>query len=309
MSMRNIRQLAALNIISLVFSSLAFAEWNSRNRLELGMTDNALLTDAEKENDMFVAVGTRNKWSLYEQTLGFRLGYKDYSKVNSNDALSWGLSDKVKCFENKSCEIELQGTEYVYGEPMTTESSFSNYGAAFTLEQTRSLRRNLSMDFATGYVAKNYYSLNRLDHTLNQNISIGYDLNATTYVEGLGDAGLIVSSASEYSAFYFEILGLIEHHVTDKWEISGELGVKQTMFTSREVSTETQLTRKRGQTVTVIDSSKERYNALFLVFEANYRLSQSSTLGVAAQTYQQNSKSGLQDYRENQIFSKVLVNY
>lgn len=307
--MRNIRQLVALNIFSLVFSSLAFAQWNSRNRLEIGMTDNALLSDIDKESDMFVAIATRNKWSLYEQTLGLRLGYKDYSKVNSNDVLSWGLSDKANCLGNKSCEIELQGTEYVYGEPQTTESSFSNYGAALTLEQTRYLRSNLSLDFATGYVAKNYYSLNRLDHTLNQTVSVNYDLNTNTYVEGMADAGLIVSSASEYSAFYFEISGLVEHQITDKWEVSGELGVKQTMFTAREVTTQTQLTRKRGTTVTVTDTSKERYNAVFMVFEANYHFSQNSVLGFAAQTYQQSSKSGLQDYKENQILAKVLVNY
>src|SRR5438445_13178412 len=122
------RHLVIFNVLSLCLSSLGYAEWSSRNRMETGMTDNAQLSETNRESDFFLSVGTNNTFSFPDYDLGFRLGYRDYSKDNSNDVLSWGLSDRLKCLGDKTCQVELKGQEYVYGEPGNTDSSFSNYG-------------------------------------------------------------------------------------------------------------------------------------------------------------------------------------
>ncbi|WP_374077491.1 hypothetical protein [Bdellovibrio bacteriovorus] len=273
------------------------------------MTDNALLTKTDKESDFFLALGTRNSFSVDEHTLGLRLGYRDYSKENSNDVFSWGLSDRLKCWTDKTCQIEVRGQEYVYGEPMTTDSSFSNYGVALSLEKSLTYSSRSSLDLTTAYEAKNYYSLNRLDHILSENAVFGYELNPSLYLEAVGEVGFALSSSSEYSSYYFLISGVAEYQLDANWDLLGELGIKQTHFFSRDLTTETQVTRKNGQVVSMVDTSKERYSAAFITVEANRTLSTQMSTGVSLQNYQQKSRSGYQDYSETLILGKFLVNY
>lgn len=273
------------------------------------MTDNALLSDANKESDFFLALGTKNSFSLQQHTLGMRLGYRDYSKENSNDLLSWGLFDQLKCFTDKICQAELRGQEYVYGEPMLTDDSFSNYGVLLSMEKNYTVFKRFSLDLSTSYEAKNYYSLNRLDHIVSENAVFGYEMNPTLYFEAVGEVGLAVSSSSEYSSFFLLISGLADYQMNSKWSLSGELGIKQTQFLSRDLTTETQVTRRNGRVITSQDTSKERYSAIFLNFDANYAFSSNMTAGASLQNYQQKSLSGYQDYNETTILAKFLVNY
>ncbi|WII73738.1 hypothetical protein QJS83_07595 [Bdellovibrio sp. 22V] len=305
---QTIRHLVAVVFI-LSLSSVALAEWSSRNRMELGMTDNALLTDTNKESDFFYVFGTRNTLDWNQHVLGLRLGYSDYSKENANDVLSWGLSDRLKCFTDKNCEIELRGQEYVYGEPMTTDSSFSNYGLRLAMEKSLNLHFASSFDLATTYEAKNYYSLGRLDHVLSEVATLGYEVSPVLYLEGIGEAGLALSSASEYSSYFLQISGALEYQLDAKWVLSGELGFKQTSFLSRDLTTETQVTRKNGRVVSQVDTSKEAYTNVFLYFDATRSLFANGSAGVSLQSSQQKSRSGYQDYNELVLAGKFLINY
>lgn len=307
--MQYLRHLVALHTLLLVLTSSALADWTSRNRLELGMTDNALLTNTHKESDFFLSLGTRNSLKTDDNVFGLRLGYKDYSKENSNDVLSWGLSDRLKCWSDKTCQVELRGQEYVYGEPMTTDNSFSNYGAAFSVEKNYAFSARTTLDLTTAYEARDYYSLNRLDHILSENAVYGYELNPATYLEATGEIGLNLSSESAFSSYYILASGLIEYQLTSQWDLTGELGFKQTNFLSRDLTTETQITRKNGQVVSKVDTAKERYSTVFLTVEANRTLSSDMSAGFSLQNYSQKSRSGYQDYNETVLLGKFLVNY
>lgn len=273
------------------------------------MTDNALLTNTHKESDFFLSLGTRNSFKTDDNVFGLRLGYKDYSKENSNDVLSWGLSDRLKCWSDKTCQVELRGQEYVYGEPMTTDNSFSNYGAAFSVEKNYAFSARTTLDLTTAYEARDYYSLNRLDHILSENAVYGYELNPATYLEATGEIGLNLSSESAFSSYYILASGLIEYQLTSQWDLTGELGFKQTNFLSRDLTTETQITRKNGQVVSKVDTAKERYSTVFLTVEANRTLSSDMSAGFSLQNYSQKSRSGYQDYNETVLLGKFLVNY
>lgn len=307
--MRTTQHLIAFMIFSLGLSSKGFADWSSRNKLELGMTDNALLAKTDKESDLFIALSSRNSFTINQHTLGMRLGYRDYNKENSNDALSWGLSDKLSCWTDKACEFEIRGQEYVYGEPMTTDSSFSNYGAVVSVEKSRSLAARTTLDLTTSYEFRNYNSLNRTDHSLSEFAVLGYDFAEDLYGELIGEVGLALSSSSEFSSYHFSLSALMEYQLDRLWTLAGELGFKQTHFLSRDLTTETLVTKKNGQVVSLIDTSKEVYSALFFTLEANREISSRLSTGISLQTYQQKSRSGYQDYNENIILGKFLVNF
>lgn len=306
---KDIRHHALVALVITCFSSFGFAEWNSKNKVELGMTDNAVLTDENRESDLFLSLGSRNIFTSNEHTLGVRLGYKDYSKVNSNDAFSWGLSDTLKCFTSSACKLELKGQEYVSGEPMTTDSSFSNYALALDLTKTKQLNARQSLDFVSLYEAKRFYSLNRTDHLMSQNIIFGHDTGSLIYLEAMAEFGLNISSSSEYSSYYFLFSGVADYTLSNRWNLSAEMGLKQMTFLSRDLTTQTEITRRNGRTVSLTDSSKELYSSIFINADANYSLTEDSSLGLSFQAYRQTSKSGYQNYIENQIIAKGQINF
>ncbi|WP_373997950.1 hypothetical protein [Bdellovibrio bacteriovorus] len=308
--MELLRQLVVFNIFFLVFSSYALAEWSSRNRLEVGMTDNALRTDSEKEGDFFFLAGTSNKfYSVPGHILGLRLQYQDYNKTDTNDMLSFGVSDELDCFGYRTCEFELKGQEYVHGEPATTDSSFNNYAFAAAVTQSKDLRQSLTLDLSAGYEARSFSSLSRFDNSIFGSATLGYDLTSQVYMEGYGEAGVILSSASEYSAFYIDMSILTDYTLNRYWNISAELGLKQTSFLSRDLTTETQVTRKNGKVVSQVDTSKETYSALYLSAEAMRHFTASSSGSFVLRSYQQRSRSGYQDYKENEILAKWLITF
>ncbi|UOF01272.1 hypothetical protein [Bdellovibrio reynosensis] len=273
------------------------------------MTDNAQRTDANKESDFFFALGTSNRFTMPGHVLGLRLKYQDYSNENPNDVLSYGISDEMKCLGDKTCEFEFKGQEYVYGEPATTDYSFTNYALAGAVTKTQGLKRNMDLDLTAAAEVRNYPSLNRLDTTAYFRATLGYDATTLLYLEANGESGLVISSASEYSLMYFDISGMAEYAVDRNWTMTGELGVKQTVFLNRDLTTETTVTRRNGRTVSLVDTSKETYNALYLSFEGNYTVSLDHTAGIGLRSFKQNSRSGYQDYTENEIIAKWLVTF
>lgn len=273
------------------------------------MTDNAQRTDANKESDFFWSLNSSNRFSSDGNLFGLRLGYRDYSRENSNDVLSWALSDEIKCLSGKTCEFTLKGQDYVYGEPGTTDDSFSNQAFSANVLQSRELRSRLSLDLSGGYEARNYPSLSRFDNTFSFRATLGYDATAEWYLEANGETGLVLSSSSEFSAFYFEAAGLAEYQIDKLWNAAGELGLRQTSFLSRDLTTETQITRRNGRVVSLTDTSKELYSAIYISVEANRYLTESQTAGVTLRNYSQRSRSGYQDYTENEIIARWMIHF
>lgn len=308
--MNRIKLLSIFTSYILCWTPAVQAAWTSRNRVEAGMTDNALWTDINRENDFFLGLGTTSSTTKQGHNLGFRLSYQDYGKVNENDALSWGLFDKIACVNSSThCAIQLKGQQYVYQEPQTTDSSFSNYGLATSIENSRSLPSDLSLDLTGGYEFKNYHSQNRSDHIVNGEASLGYEVTPRLYLEATGDLGLNLSSASEFSYTYLELIFFAEYSLTNEWSASGGLSLKQSSFLSRDLSTETLVTRRSGKTVLLTDITKESYSTVGLTLEATKTLSLVHSLGIRLQTYNQKSRSGYQDYNVNELIGQWLFHF
>lgn len=292
----------------LLTSSWALAQWTLRNKLEAGMTDNATLSDTNKESDFLMSLGTTSTYRLSEHAFGLRLGYRDYSKENSNDVLSWGLFDQTKCFSDKNCSVQLKGQEYVYGEPMTTDSSFSNYGLLASVEKSSEINSRSTLDITGSYEAKNYYSQNRLDNTISIQAVLGFEPRPVIYLEALGESGLVISSNNDFSAMYFELAGTVEYRHSKDLEFSGEIDLKQTRFLSRDISSTAQITRG-NRVITTQSSTKETYSLVSLGGEANYHFSMDDYFGLSLYNRQQRSHSGYQDYSETELLAKVFINF
>ncbi|MGZ6445604.1 MAG: hypothetical protein ACXWRG_16005 [Bdellovibrio sp.] len=272
------------------------------------MTDNASLTDTDKKSDFLMSLGTTNTFKFSEQTFGLRLGYRDYNKEKTNDVLSWGLSDQVKCLTDITCSIQLKGQEYVYGEPMSTDYSYSNYGAAASIAKMTELNSRTTFDLTGSYEGKDYYSQKRFDNIFSTQIVLGYEPEPVWYLEGLAEAGLDSSSNSDYSSVYFDLAGTLEYHFNKKWVATGDIDVKETSFLSRSVTTTATITRG-NKVINTQSTAKEYYNAVSAGAELNHQFNTNSKAGISLYNRKQKSYSGYQDYSETEILAKVFINY
>ena len=301
--------LALLAVLSVTMVSHA-SEFMSKNGFDLGYTSNANLTSEDPEGDMFYRIVTSNTLTSDNHSYGLRLGYSDYFTENVNDVLSLRLQDVWRAPRSITYRASVLGQYFPNGSSGTTESAFNSFGAEFSAAKDWERNSTLYGDWGGGYRFRHYPSFKgRHDHTGFVGSTLNYELSPKTELGAYGEVGLLFSSLGEYSRMYVDLGGTIEYKISSHWMWESDLSISQSYFVDRSVTTQTQVTNKRGRIATNTSETNEKY----MLFAASSQLmkNQSSTFrwGGSFGVVNQDSTSGLQDYSALELLAKASVNF
>jgi hypothetical protein len=295
----------------LCLSSLAQAEFRSRNDIGLGFTTNANLEDRDPKSDFFARLVTNNVFTQANNRLGLKLGYQDYFAQNESDVFSWRLSDTYSPRANGwSYTGALSGQQYPGGAPATTDVSFNNVGLEVSAEKSVLLTAASEFAFGPGFQIRRYGSDGgRTDPTLFGVADLSFDPRGPFEWGVRTELGFVFSSDADYSRAYFEVGGDGGYRLNDSWKLRGDLTLRYSSFFNRTVSETTVTTRARGKLVTSVRDEMEAYSLVTLGIEAMKTLSESKSIGMALTHSQQTSRSGYQDYAATDLLARFIFTF
>jgi hypothetical protein len=303
--------LLATTTLAFIFSLTASAyDWRSMNEAGLGFTDNANLEDSQRDSDMFYRLSTINSYQTDAHLLGVRLAFTDYFRENRNDLLSLRLSDRWSPGGKWSYYGALAFQDYVGGEPGTTEASFDNFGVDFSMERKITLNSKTEIRFGPGGTARFYSaSAHRSDFSAFGYGEIDYEVSEKVLIGGRAETGLLLSTDSDFSRFYLELVGSCDYDFAESWSVAGELGIKDSAFTSRSISTETIVSRNRGFASRSQGPSNEAYSYFYLYSELLKEFKPDLRGGLSLRTSSQSSRSGYQNFSAAELFARLIFTF
>jgi hypothetical protein len=298
----------------LLFSSISMAQLRSANEFGLGLTDNANLEDADRDSDFFVKASTTNSYGMESHQLGVRLSYLGYLHQSTNDVFSWRLSDQFKLDSAPKWSFygALVGQDYVAGEPGTTETSFDNVGWDFFAERQYAMNSKLELSYGPGANARYYTALsNRSDYTFFGYIDFEYEHSSILFLGARAELGFLISSDTDFSRNYIELSGDADYGFAETWNLTGEVGLRQSTFPGRTLSEGTIVTSKRGSRLRAgADAEYESHSYLYVYTEVLKDLRGSEwKSGLSLRLANQNSRSGYQNYSTTEVYGRIMYTF
>lgn len=298
--------LIVLTIVLTLCPERVFAAFTrSQNEASVGWTDNAYLIKNGKKSDLFWRVSSANSFERGGHDLGLRLNYTDYISENPNDVLGLRLSDTFKV-ANWKWTGALLAQNYLYGNPGTTESSFSHFGVDIFASQDRKLNQLTALEYGGGYKLRYYPSFSgRTDQYGFGRATIDREMSNRFTLGGHVESGVLLSTLSEYSRFVFELGGLSDFELRSDLAWTSELILRKSMFLNRTVDTPVSVgggrIRRAGTR-----TEAETYDFVSLATEIMHRRTKALRMGGGLALNNQSSKSGDQDYSEVELLARMI---
>ena len=295
--------------LTVLTATMARAEFASRTESKLGYTSNANLEATETDSDFFLALSTSNNYRLDKNTVGLRLGYNEFFKQDLNDVFNWRLSDRYVMSTKWSFYGALFGQRYPRGAPGTTDQSFDNNGFDLKADRAVEITGSSELIVGPGLQHRRYTEIGRGDTTVYATAEYDHELSQRTEINSRAEFGIVGSSVPEYSKYYLELALGGNFLARPDLLVTGEIGLRRSVFTNRTISSTTVTSRRRGQTITSTIEEKETYSAVDLSVSLLKTVNENLKAGTGLATTSNSSASGYYDYSVLELYGNLILSF
>ncbi len=293
-----------LILLQLSVLKTASAETTGKQGLGFYSTSNANQT-SEASPDTFTQVTSRWTTDVDENPWRYGLTWLNYNKEKANNLLSLSLGAELNFDKDSSTKTiylpRIVHRNYVLGQAATSDTSFTNTSVGMDVEFSQEKVGRWENTYTLGYEARHYPDLKRIDNEAHAIADFQFEVNTRIQLFALTTGGILISNSSAYSKFFADINFGSDILLSEGWFLNLEILQSQSIYLSRNISQQTEVTNRRG-TVVGYSTAKELIAVSTLKADVRYMVNDIFNLQSGVSASSQSSNNPLNNYRSAEIF-------
>lgn len=306
-----------LCLLFLILAPIVHADFVSVNDFGVTFTNNANYESSNKDSDFIFGLQTKNTYKKDRWNLGIKFGIQKYSSETLNDNFYWDIGGGEYYALTKSSDIypqfHLLGTRYFNSPIGTTDFNYHSIGFLASASYINYINDQSTFEFTPGIDFRKYTASNAVGGRRETSLFVRGNYDQSFEIQKKEDSsadielelGHVASNDTYYIRNYFLLGTGFQHSFTDELSSGISLNYKISSYPNR-VSTTQVLANRKGRGTSIYTTQEVQKNTIITI-DSVYKLYTNWSLIGGMIIENQNSSSGLYDYKSFSLFLKTQV--